>query len=353
MMGSVVRLAWWLRCTTLALGTWLWAGTGAARAPVIVWYRAAEGCPNGESFIARLSQHGLEGRIARIGDRIDFVVTLGRADHGSSATLERQTTRGTVALRELHAATCDAVADALALTLVVGTDPDAPAAESEPMLDARRPLESGAAAPVGSAPAPSEIASPPAATALVPGAHDEGPAPRAPRTPRRREVVLRVGAQGTLGSLLGGNPLWGGGAFAELGATRGLRAAARGSFLVATADGPLPDVRLSLWAGRLEGCPITLGRALAVTPCAGLDAGMLRASSDAVGGHAASDAWFALWAIARLRYEPTAVVGYELQGGLSAPLARYRVVAQSPTRTLAEVRPVGVGLGAGISVRWP
>jgi hypothetical protein len=66
----------------------------------------------------------LVATIARAGDRIDFVVTLDRDQRGSTGSLERQNSGGTVAIRQVEATSCDAVADALALTLALSTDDD-------------------------------------------------------------------------------------------------------------------------------------------------------------------------------------------------------------------------------------
>src|SRR4051812_39087061 len=57
----------------------LLAGSIASPAePVSIWYRSAEGCPTGDAFLARLAAHDVVGRVAQVGDRIDFVVTLGQ-----------------------------------------------------------------------------------------------------------------------------------------------------------------------------------------------------------------------------------------------------------------------------------
>jgi hypothetical protein len=74
------------------------APAGAAGAPVRVWYRSSDGCPDGVSFVERLSQLGRPAALASVGDRVDFVVTLAVRPDVSAGRLERQTERGTVAI---------------------------------------------------------------------------------------------------------------------------------------------------------------------------------------------------------------------------------------------------------------
>src|SRR5262245_39186705 len=102
---------------------------GAEPAPVWVWYRTSEGCPDGASFVSRLSELGKTARLASVGDRVDFVVTLGAGPDESSGRLERQTRGGTVAIREYRDARCEQVAEALALTLDLALEPEASSAD--------------------------------------------------------------------------------------------------------------------------------------------------------------------------------------------------------------------------------
>ena len=54
----------------------------------VVWYRSSEGCPDGAAFLARLRSRAQGARLARVNDRIDFVVTLGTSGGRSSGKLE-------------------------------------------------------------------------------------------------------------------------------------------------------------------------------------------------------------------------------------------------------------------------
>src|SRR5262249_62000627 len=101
--------------------------SGPARADGVraslVWYRSADGCPDGAAFLARLEARGVRARLADVGDPIDFVVTLGNGPGGARGLLERQTESRTVAIRRLDGGTCGPGADALALSLVGADTP--------------------------------------------------------------------------------------------------------------------------------------------------------------------------------------------------------------------------------------
>jgi hypothetical protein len=316
--------------------------TPARAAAVSVWFRTTDGCPNGEDFIERLSKHGVDGRLASVGDHIDFVVTLGQRDGESSATLERQSSEGTVALRELHGTSCDAVAEALALTLALTLDPDAtPHAPSAADANQSAPTTSTSAASLTAEPAP--VAPP-----VAPVAADH-----ATSHPEAKRARWSTGLQATVGTVVRGAPLWGGVAFAELGATSGLKSAARLSLVGGVANDPIPNVRLTLFAGRLEACPLFVGASVGIGACAALELGSLGAASSASGGRSDANFWAALWGLARLRYLPAhSSFSAEIQGGISVPLTHYRLTGDVPPRTLAEVNTIGVGLAAGGAVSW-
>jgi len=318
----------------------------ASAAPVSIWYRTTDGCPNADAFVGRLATQGVEARIARVGDHIDFVVTLGQEAGQSLATLERQSAERTVSIREVHAATCDAAANALALTLALTVDPEATTSA---------PVSAQPAVATTAAVIPPPSAEPPPATtaAREPPPKDAGSTTEAV-APDAHTTRFTLGLQGSVGTLVSGAPLWGGNVFAAVASRRGLRPSARVSFATGVQSGPVEDVTLSLYAGRLEGCPAELGRTVSVSGCAALDVGVLRASSRASGGESDSSFWGALWGLGRVRYAPTeSPWTAEIQGGLTAALTRYRVASGSPPETLAEVKPWGVGLAAGAGVRLP
>lgn len=93
--------------------------------PPAVWFRASETCPSGAQFLEKLAAHSRKARLAQAGDHIDFVVTLVADGRETVGRLERQTDAGIVAIRELRDATCEEVADALALSLGLALAPRA------------------------------------------------------------------------------------------------------------------------------------------------------------------------------------------------------------------------------------
>jgi hypothetical protein len=347
------------RKTKLAFGLAL-AALGArttparAAAPVSVWFRTTDGCPSGEAFLARLSAHGVEARVASVGDHIDFVVTLGQKDGESSATLERQSSQGTVALRELRGANCDAVAEALALTLALTVDPDAaPPAGATSVAANPTPVATPSSDASTAAPATASARPAAAAPTLAAPQKAEHRADQIDSSTEGKRTRWFAGLAGTVGTIMSGAPLWGGAGFAELQATHGLMPSVRLSLVGGVATDPIPNVHLNLVAGRFEGCPVFVGKQLGVGACAAVELGRLAASSSAPGGHADASFWSALWAIARLRYRPaSSAFSAELQGGLTAPLTRYRIAGEMPPRTLAQVSALGVGLAAGGAASW-
>src|SRR5262245_36559316 len=105
-------------CLTLLVCVSSGLCSGAAHAAegperVSVWYRSTEGCPDGQTFVERLRELGRPAALANVGDRIDFVVTLEARSESSAGRLERQTGRGTVALRAVESRECADVAEAL------------------------------------------------------------------------------------------------------------------------------------------------------------------------------------------------------------------------------------------------
>jgi hypothetical protein len=98
---------------------------------VSIWYRTSEGCPSGDDFVQRLADLGRAAHLADAGDHIDFVVTLGVGTPKSSGRLERQTTGGTVAIRDVEAENCSQVSEALALSLDLALGPHDGDAQAE------------------------------------------------------------------------------------------------------------------------------------------------------------------------------------------------------------------------------
>jgi hypothetical protein len=329
---------------------WL-AGAGAAGAaePVSVWYRSTDGCPGVEAFLARLETHAVTAAPAHVGGRVDFVVTLGKDAQGSSGTLERQSVQGTIAIREVHAASCDAVADALVLTLALTVDP-----EATPTAGAAAET-TGAGTAASTAPATEPPANPaeqpvPAAPASV--SADQG-APRNRAAPNASSPWrASVGAQGSVGSFMGTRALYGANASVGLRYERGPRPSARAGFVAEWSSDASANLDVRLLLGRLEACPALLGRVVTFEGCAALELGSLRAENTAPSGKADEGIWASVWALGRAGYALSPFWGLEFQAGLAVPLTHYDLSAGAPSRVVAETHRIGFGLGAGARVAF-
>jgi hypothetical protein len=298
-----------------------------------VWYRSADDCPDGNAFIALLQRRSLAGQLAEVGDRIDFVVTVGVTAEGARGRLEQQTAQGTVALREVTGPTCEGVADALALTLALTWDPNTLGVT--PQTATQR------------ADAPTAAAGSPKAASTLPPARVERPS----RPVLVRERRARLGAAGLVWGLSEETPFIGGAVFAELrgnSLATGFHPAFRFAGQLAHSPDVGGDIRAWLAAFRFEGCPLLVqGGPWQLRPCTGLDAGFVQATG-AAAGDASDRGWWLAWAAqVRLGWEPTPIWGLELQGGLLLPLTRYDLTGGKPERTLSSLRSAGIGAGLG------
>jgi hypothetical protein len=309
-----------------------------ASVPVSIWYRSSEGCPDGVAFLSRLEELRRNARLASVGDRVDFVVTLAAEASKSSGRLERQTERGTVAIRDVGASQCTEVAEALALSLDLA-------------------LEPGSAAPVAGAVKPPPLPEPsPAPTAATPRL-----VPRAPDVPdavapaAADETLgyppLRLGLHGMITSGLSAGLSGGASVFLEFGGTASepsVRLSAHGSYGAGTSD----NGRLSttLLAGRIEGCAFGWdGGAWSIGPCLGADAGLLSSTWSPEGGHSDSGPWISGLALVRaaVRIKPHFFPEAQVAGII--PFTRY-VMGSPQTRDVFQIEPILLQLSVG--ARW-
>lgn len=330
--------------------------SSARAAEPAIWYRAGEGCPDGASFLERLDRRSVRARLAAVGDPIDFVVTLGTSGDRSSGRLERQTKSGTIAIREVTDPSCEAVADALALSLALSLDPAAQqpsagvsaaenSAETVAPRDEQPPPPAQSQPPAvlpASSPLPPKSALP--ASSFVPPTEQRGPA-------AEERAALRLGAVAAAADLFEGPWLLGAGAFAESEAPASfvlpratLRLALQGGFR-ADADAA---ARVWLAAARIEACPLAVGGSKAsLRPCAALDAGAIGASAAGMNDTAA---WSAVAAHVRFRFD-LGRLGLEFQAGGIAPITRYEVAAANSGAILEETRTIGFAGAMGVSFR--
>src|SRR5688572_9581908 len=120
---------------------------------IVIWYRASHGCPSGADFVSSIQIEGRTTRLARVGDHVDYVITLESDGFASGGRLERQTEQGTIAISELHGAACSEVAEALALSLTLAVTPPSQPAPPTPPVPAE-PADAAATAPVALASSP-------------------------------------------------------------------------------------------------------------------------------------------------------------------------------------------------------
>ena len=299
---------------------------GAAERLATIWFRSSDACPDGASFLQKLTQRSTSARLAAVGDRIDFVVTLGAVEGGASGRLERQTERGTVAIRDIKAPNCEAVAEALALTLSLTIDPQAPAPPSEP------PVQPLSATTEPAPPAAESVARPEPTAAGPTGLSESERRPRSSPVARSEPVassaaVVRAGLGGSFASLNAGQQRLGVGAFVNLQASRrllALRPALRVSAQASRTIASEADTELQILAGRLDLCPATLALgSVEARPCAAAELGQITADRQVRGGARDSALWSALLAEVRLLWPASRRWAFEVELGVSIPLTRY------------------------------
>jgi hypothetical protein len=321
-----------------------------------VWYRASEACPSGPQFLDKLAENSRQARLAEGGDHIDFVVTLLVNGRETVGRLERQTDSGIVAIRELRDATCEQVADALALSLGLALAPGQgttePALEnaagtSEPLSSApSRTVAESASAGASSAPPPVSVSS-------------NTPAPPAPgQPPPGTTWQWSVGLE--FGPMIGisTHPLPRGELFfalrpaiadflPDLSLHAGVVGATGSS---ETAVGP---VRRWILAGRAEACPFAwhAGR-LDLRPCVAFELGDTGASADGEGGLYDRSVWAAPGGQLRLAIQlQPKWLWLELSGGGLVPLTRNEIFSGS--QSLYRDAPLIFHAGLGLSLRLP
>jgi hypothetical protein len=302
--------------------------------PTSIWYRGSDGCPDGAEFLGRLDSRGVHARLARVGDPIDFVVTLGSGPDGARGLLERQTETKTVAIRQLDGGSCDQVADAIALSLVVANTPHTEA----DAVPTRAPADAPEAAPAS----------------VVPVAATKDAVVATPSGERSRWAL---GVQG--GVFLGVAPetLLASNLFVELvlpsvGVLRhpAVRVAAVEAQSVTSGS---RRVGVFVAGGRLEACPLRLGTdAVSVSPCASLALGSIRTAGAGPAGITDHGLWGAIDVGGRLTVRVADPVAIEAALEAAIPLERYDFLSES-AGTAYRTAAVGLNAGIGASVRLP
>lgn len=313
--------------------------------PPAIWYRASQQCPSDAEFMTKLAGNAVPPRLAEAGDHIDFLVTLVDSGTETVGRLERQTRAGTVAIRELRDASCERVAEGLALSLGLALEPGQPVpAEASDVA---------VAVPAGDAAAPSTPSVAPLQTsARVAPAAKATPASPAGESTRRIAIGIAGGvlfglsprpmARGQLFVDL--DPLW-----ARLSHKLSARLGVVGA--QGSADTRVGSVRSEVVGGYVEGCPWRVGIArLSLRPCLGFELGASGATHE--GGSGFSD--HTLWATPGAALRASALLPYRLGleagAGVQFPLARTEVFAGSASLYRAEIMLFQATLGLSVGL---
>jgi hypothetical protein len=343
-----VRAALW----AFGLGTLVAPPLARAEpAPVWVWYRTSEGCPDGEAFVSRLSELGKQAHLASVGDRVDFVVTLGSGPRESSGRLERQTRSGTVAIREYRDARCEQVAEALALTLDLALEPEAPT-----RVAAAASRSGGVAAPAAAEPRGDALPSPVANEVAASASVDAAGSPALPSPAPVSAASIALGAQATLVTGVAPGVLPGGALFIAGHTGNAWLSSWRGTLFGGYRESSAAqrEIEVLLAGGRIEGCVLELRLdAIALSPCLGLDAGLLRASGPSALGSTDAGLWSAAAAHGRFAAVLAESLSIELQVGGLVPLVRYEMGTRDGSAEWFRTRAIGLDARVGVAWRIP
>ncbi len=328
------------------------SAASAQPAAVQIWYRSAAGCPEGSVFVSRLAALGRHAQLASAGDRVDFVVTLdgpgpAAASPQSLGRLERQTERGTVAIRELRAPRCEDVAEALALSLELALQPVADNTAASGPSEAASPSGPSMAEAPGAEPLPGAADRSSESDAGTPPASDE----------RAASPGLRLGLQATLTTGVGPAALPGLAVFAALARESpgpSARVALRGGYQERELARSSTELGIALMAGRLEGCPWSwaFGR-FALEPCFGLEVGVLRAEARGDRGRSDSGVWVAGVGHVRLAWRVAQALSLEAELGALVPFVRYDLGPDADSSSLFRTEPVGLAGALGAAWHLP
>lgn len=325
----------------------------------IVWYRASQDCPAGTEFLGKLSGAASRARLAEAGDHMDFVVTLQAANGETVGRLERQTSGGTVAIREVRDASCQRVADALALSLTLGLQPseartEAPAAVA-PAPDLGAPnVESSKTS--AATPDSQEIQS----KVLPDWRSKKADAPTLPKdaavdSHHGESDNWWLGAQAGLITGLAPSPMARGAAFVDREGV--LRAfAPRFSFRLAVVGAlgssatDAGSVSQWLLGGRLEGCPWRWGGISNFRPCLVFELGAAGARGHQRTGLKDAGPWAAPGATLRGGLALMGRLRLEAEAGALFPLLRHDVYAGSEPLYRAKIASFHAALGLSLGV---
>jgi hypothetical protein len=306
--------------------------------PVRIEYAAPGGCPDEAELTSRIRQRLARARFAEPGEMArTFRLRVTSRPDRSLAQVEFVDADGTHVSRAIGAKTCDEVVNAIALVTALAMDARA-SDETPPEPVAAPPPPEPAPAPV--APSPAPLPAPPTRA-------------REPESRLRWDAGAGVGlATGYAPEPAAGLHLFGEVA-ADQGALRLSAAHADSGTITAGAD----RTRFRFWGGRLEGCPLrfALAEPIALSPCAGLDAGALRGEGlpgpGVVVTREATELWLAAVAVARAQLGVEDFLLIEAQIDVRFPLLRHEFVLETPDRRVHEVPALALGAALAVGFR--
>jgi hypothetical protein len=319
-------------------------GAAPARAQgdgVRLEYSASEGCPEASELSAEVQKRLVNGRLAGEGELARaFRIQIDVSPERALAHMDFVDADGREATRDVSAPSCEEAMRAIALIAALAIEARAekvahasPAPPPEPPRRADA-MRRGRGAPPNpqkpvthAAPVSRSEATFGVGTAL---AAESGFAPH---------PALRLALVGELG--LGDPLLFASAAYADSGPT----------------DAAGGTAKFRLYTLGLGGCPLALRPAsfLALRPCFGVDAGILRAEGEKSGPivtpKSATEPWLSAQALGRVELAPDPRIALGLEGGPGFPLIRQEFDWEQPDRVVHEVPAVTWRVAIGLYAR--
>lgn len=320
------------------------------REPIRIAYEASPGCPDAETFAARVIARSSRVRLAEHGEAArTFAVTL---VEGTPATGELNVVDGenVESARRVTAETCADVAEAMSLIVALAANPtrreEAAAEPPRPPPPPRKETPHRRRHAARRPPRPAAKAVPPHPAVA--------PEPEPPPT-----SLLYAGADLALAggvtpeALAGASPYFGWQSLEDGPISPEFRLSALRSRATLAAS-PAATASFVWTVGRLDGCPFALTRGpFRLTTCVRIEAGAMRVDTTAIrdprGG---LTGWFAAGPLVRAqqRVKGSLFADAELGALVRATQERYVVL---PTSTFYTVPLVGLCAGVGMGALFP
>lgn len=307
-----------LLAITLLLASWPAVLRGEPQSPpprVRLAYRAVDGCPTEDAFVAAVSaQTRAFQRAPRSAARIRSLdATIARRGDGFRGLLRVREAEGTTSERDMTGSTCDEVFSALTLVAAITID----------------------TGPPPPSPPPPEPVSP-------------------PPPPQPRPLIIATALSGGAFFSMAKDPVWGLVPALEIASTAGgipVGLQLGGALAVSPRASTTAGSAEFLWiAGRASGSVQALSISwFSLHPTAGVDAGILRGRGfDLAAPRMELRPWADLAAGVRAELMAWPPAGIEVSAGMLIPLTRGRWVFEDPDQIVHETPPVGAYFTLGL-----